>query len=133
MAQGNYDHPSYLTRQQIVIGPSTAGASGTSCHIAFNSQMRIRQIYQTVAVAGTIGTNVGMIVFGNGTAVPSGTQAFGTAGNTIGAVVASSDLNYTLPAGQVLAFKNLTDATATQRYTVEAYLDPASTWTGVNN
>ncbi len=130
MGQGNYDHPSYITRQQIVLGPTTATASGTSCHIAFNSQMRIRQAVSCVAVAGTIGTNVGAILFGNGTNIVSGTIAHGTAGNTIGALATSADMNYTLPAGQVLSVKNFADATGTVRVTLEAYLDPAASWTG---
>lgn len=130
MGQGPYDHPSYLTRQQIVLGPVTAGAAGTSGHIAFNSAMRIRGVTATVAVAGTVGTNVQAILFGNGTNILSGTIAYGTAGNTIGAVASSGDLNYTLPAGQVLSIKNGADATATVRVVLEAYLDQAATWTG---
>lgn len=130
MGQGNYDHPSYLTRQQIILGPTTAGAAGTSCHVGFNSQMRLRQAVACVAVAGTVGTNVAAILFGNGTNIISGTMAYGTAGNTIGALATSADMNYTLPAGQVLAVKNGADATATTRVTIEANLDPAATWTG---
>ncbi len=130
MGQGPYDHPSYLTRQQIVLGPTTAGAAGTSGHIAFNSPMRIRQVTACVAVAGTIGTNVAALIMANGTNIVSGTIAFGTAGNTIAALGTSADLNYTLPVGQVLSVKNGADATATTRVVVEAYLDQAGSWTG---
>lgn len=133
MGQGNYDHPSYLTRQQLS-GPSTlAAASGTSVHRVFNSAMRIRQAVCAVAVAGTIGTNVAAILYGNGTAIPNGTMAYGTAGNTIGALSTSGDMNYTLAAGNVLAIKNGADATATCNVTIEAYVDPAGSWTGVGN
>lgn len=133
MAQGNYDHPSYLTRQQLCIPPALAAASGTSCHRVFNSNMRLRQAVASVNVAGTIGTNVAAILFGNGTAIPNGTLSYGTAGNTVGALSTSGDMNYTLTAGQVLAIKNGADATATVNVTIEAYIDPAATWTGAGN
>lgn len=133
MGQGNYDHPSYLARQQLCLGATTATASGTSGHRVFNSAMRLRQAVGAVAVAGTIGTNVQALIFGNGTVIPNGTISFGTAGNTIGALGTSGDMNYTLPVGQVLAIKNGADATATVNVTLEAYTDPAGSWTGVSN
>lgn len=133
MGQGNYDHPSYLTRQQVAIPPTLAAASGTSCHRVFNSNMRLRQAVCAVQVAGTIGTNVAAILYGNGTAIPGGTMSYGTAGNTIGALSTSGDMNYTLTAGNVLAIKNGADATATCNVTIEMYVDPAGSWTGVGN
>lgn len=132
-SQGQYDHPSYLARQQLCIPPTTAAASGTSAHRVFNSAMRLRQAVGAVAVAGTIGTNVAALIFGNGTVIPNGTIAYGTAGNTIGALSTSGDMNYTLAAGNVLAIKNGADATASVNVTIEAYLDPAATWTGSGN
>lgn len=133
MAQGQYDHPSYITRQQLCLGATTATASGTSGHRIFNSAMRFRQAVGAVAVAGTIGTNVAALIFCNGTVVPNGTIAYGTGGNTIGALATSGDMNVTLAAGNVLAIKNGADATATVNVTIEAYLDPAASWTGVQN
>jgi hypothetical protein len=129
MATGPYTDPSFLVRQQIVLGPVTAAASGTSCHIAFPaSNMRIRNVAATVAVAGTIGTNVAAIIFAGTSAIA--TCAFGTAGNTIGATVNSGDANATVAAGTVLSVKNGLDATATTRVVIEAHIDPASSFTG---
>lgn len=129
MATGPYTDPSFLVRQQIVLGPTTAGAAGTSCHIAVPvSNLRIRNMAATVGVAGTIGTNVQAILFAGTSAI--GTCAFGTAGNTIGATVNSGDMNATVSAGTVLALKNGADATAVTRVVIEAHIDPAGSFTG---
>lgn len=132
MAQGQYDHPSYLTRQQHYL-LAEAGASGTGCHRAFNSAMRLRQAQAVTSIAGTIGTNVAAILFGNGTAIPGGTMSFGTGGNNTSTIVTSTDLNYTLGSGLVLSVKNGLDATAEVGITIEMYVDPAASWTGSGN
>lgn len=147
MGQGNYDHPSYLTRQQIPLTNVSAGAAGTSAARTFNSAMRLRQAVAVTVTAGTIGTNVQAIIQATGTGilqfgtavttstgvVALGTCAYGTAGNTALVTSTSGDMNALLPAGSIVTVKNGADATAVCAVTLEAYLDPAATWTGVNN
>lgn len=143
--QGNYDHPSYLTRQQIPLTNVTAGAAGTSAGRMFNSNMRLRSASSVIITAGTIGTNVAAIIQATGTGilqltstgvttstgvVALGTCAYGTAGNTAFVTSTSGDMNAILPAGSIVTVKNGADATAVTAVTLEAYLDPQATWTG---
>lgn len=129
MGQGNYDHPSYITRQQICLGKTTAGANGTSLITALSpvSNMRVRAVSATVITAGTSAGAGNCAIILNGTTsigqINLGTSAAGT-------VVASSDLNTTISSGTALAIKNGTDATGVCQVTVEAHLDPSTTWTG---
>lgn len=147
MAQGNYDHPSYLTRQHAEFGPTTAAASGTSCHAAYPSAFRLRAAVGAVVTAGTIGTNVGAIIQATGTGIlvysstavttstgvtALGTMSFGTAGNTIGTIATIADMNATVPANSVISVKNGLDATAVTNIAIEYYIDPSATWTGAN-
>jgi hypothetical protein len=125
-SQGAYDHPSYITRQQLFIGRTVAGAAGTSCQVGFPvSTMRIRNVAFTVITANTsVTTNT----------VLAGTASIGTivvtsaaAANTIST---SGDLNYTLTQGTALSIKNGTDATGVGSIMVECSIDPASVFTG---
>ncbi len=123
MAQGNYDHPSYLTRQMIPLGAIAAGV-GTSLFRTFPCDMRIRKVASCVLVAGTQtawnctifnGTNsIGTIALGGTAAI----KASGTSG----------DCNSLLPAGSVLSISNLLEATGTATFVVEAHVDPSGTW-----
>lgn len=127
MAQGNYDHPSYLTRQQIFLGKSVAGASGTSCYFgAPASNIRVREVAVTVITAGTATST---LTIQNGTSsvgnIVVGTQAAGT-------VLVSGDCNTTVAQGTSLNVKNGADAVVVFQAVAEAYIDPASTWTGGN-
>lgn len=131
MAQGNYDHPSYLTRQSWDYGPTTAGASGTSVRISYPWPVRFRRAVGIVQVAGTVGTNVSTIIYNGTTAL--GTIIYGTNGNNIAALGTSADMNATIPAGAIVSFVNGLDATATTTINIEAYLDPSATWAGPNN
>lgn len=145
MGQGPLDHPSYLTRQQIALANTIATASGTSAHRSFISDMRVRQMDATIVTAGTIGTNVAAILQVVGTGIMQftstgvttstgtvilGTCTYGTAGNTIGVSALSGDMNAFVPAASVISIKNGLDATAVTGVTIEAYLDPNTTWTG---
>ena len=51
---GAYDNPSYLTRQQIVLGQTTAGANGTSLITSLSptSGVRVRNASAIVVTAG---------------------------------------------------------------------------------
>ena len=150
MAQGNYDHPSYLTRQTIGLGVSTAGASDTSGGRSFISDMRVRKMSVTVRTAGTssgAGNSanvlcIGTMVTGFGTGAgfslttSTGTNTVGTValGSTTAlTVTTSTDMNTRIMAGSILALKNGTDATGVYDVTLEAYLDAEATWTGPNN
>lgn len=149
MAQGSYDHPSYLTRQGISIA-SSAGASGTGGYTSFISDMRLRKISCTVRVAGTssgagnvasllcIGTYISGFGTGAGTALTTNTgtntlYTFTLGSSTASLVTTSTDMNVRLVAGSVLAIKNGTDATGVADLRVETYLDPEASWTGPNN
>lgn len=133
MGQGPYDHPSYLARQQICLGRTTAGAAGTSILYTFPSAMRLRTVTCGVITAGTVvGTGAGLGAAGisllNGTAIVSGTLSLST--NAKGVFATSGDLNYTVPAGGTLAVVNGTDATFVGIVNLEAHLDPGASWTG---
>jgi hypothetical protein len=147
-SQGNYDHPSYLTRQQLLLGASTAGANGTSGGKAFLSDMRIRKASAMVRVAGTsaAGGNacillcIGTYMSGFSTGLIGTALTTNTGTNTLAtialgssaafATATSTDINVRIQAGSVLVFKNGTDATGTYDVTMESYLDPGATWTG---
>lgn len=142
--QGNYDHPSYLTRQVIDLDVSLAGNAGTSGAQSFISDMRVRKAAVLVRVAGTssgAGNSASLIYIGTsiqgygGTATTTttttatlGTVALGS--STANSVVNFADMDARLFAGGVLAQKNGTDATGTYKISIESYLDPAATWTG---
>jgi tellurite resistance protein TehA-like permease len=125
-SQGAYDHPSYITRQQIFLGRTIAGAAGTSCQVGFPvSAMRIRNIAFNVITANTsVTTNT----------VLAGTTSIGTivvgSAAAVNSVSTSGDLNYTLAQGTVLSIKNGTDATGVGSIMVECAIDPASVFTG---
>lgn len=147
-SQGNYDHPSYLTRQQIALGVTTAGASGTSGGKAFISDMRIRKAIACVRAAGTssgagnqvsilcIGTYVSGFstgLIGTGLTTSSGTNTLATivlGSSAAYSTTTSTDINVRIQAGASLVYKNGTDATGTADVTLETYLDPEATWTG---
>lgn len=125
---GAYTHPSYLTRQQINLGKSTAGASGTSCYFSTPvSNFRVRNVAAIVQTAGTsVTTNT----------ILNGTTSIGTIVVTsaapAGSVFTSGDLNATVTSGTALSFKNGTDATCVVQVVAECYLDPSAVWTGNN-
>jgi len=147
-AQGNYDHPSYLTRQAISLGVTTAGNAGTSQGKAFISDMRIRKAIATVRTAGTSsggGNAVNIVCIGTyvtgyasgliGTALTtsSGTNTIGTialGSSAAYTTTTSTDMDAKIQAGAVLVLKNGTDATGVCDVTAEMYLDPGATWTG---
>lgn len=149
MAQGSYDHPSYLTRQSISIA-SSAGAAALTGQKSFISDMRLRKAVCTVRVAGTssgagnsanlmvIGTYITGFGTGAGTTLTTNTGTntivtFALGSSTQASVSTSTDMNLRLVAGAVLYIKNGTDATGTADLEIETYLDPEATWTGPNN
>jgi hypothetical protein len=146
MAQGNYDNPSYLTRQQIGLGSNTAGANGTSGGKGFISDLRIRKMAVDVRTAGTSsGAGNSCILLCVGTSVTGFSTGLGftlttnTGTTTIGSValgssvattiVTSTDMNTRVLAGSTVMLKNGTDATGVYDVTIEAYIDPEGSWT----
>ena len=126
MSQGNYDHPTYLTRQQLALGRTTAGAAGTSLQKAFTNDMRIRNVSALVITAGTATTH--------NLTVRNGTTSVGLitlSTSTALTVTTSGDLNYLLPKGSVLNVLNGADATGVADVTVEAHTDAQSNWVGL--
>lgn len=144
MPQGNYDHPSYVTRQQIVLAKSTAGANGTSYFFGFPETVRIRNVSATVVTAGTsAGAGNACQLLAIGTSAPVGgtstttTTTTATIGSinlgtsTANVVSTSGDLNTILYQGSILAIKNGTDATGVFQPVVELHIDPyLGTWAG---
>lgn len=143
MGQGNYDHPSYITRQQVALGKSVAGNAGTSCIKGFPNALRLRNVAAAVVTAGTssgAGHGATLLCIGTCTQFATGTAVLGTGTTTlgsialgtsaIGSVSTSGDLNVTLAPGSIICAKNGTDATGVYDLTGEAYLDPQATWTG---
>jgi hypothetical protein len=130
MAQGNYDHPSYITRVMDVLGPTTAGANGTSFLLGYPTGMRIRRVSAAVKTAGTSATtgNVIMPMILTGTVTTTlGTMTIGT--STANTIVQLADVNATLPVGSLLFFKNGTDASGVSNLVMETHLDPLlGTW-----
>jgi hypothetical protein len=147
MAQGAYDHPSYLARQALVLAQSTAGANGTSGGWSFISDMRIRKMSVTVRTAGTSAAGghacnllvVGTCITGYNTTTlttNTGTTTIGTVAlgsSAAYSVSTSTDMNVRVLAGSVLVTKNGTDATGVYQATLETYIDPSGQWTGPNN
>jgi len=129
MAQGNYDHPSYLTRQQIYVGQVT-GLSGTGSGCYFSppgANLRVRKVCGVVATAGTgsAGTNALGIYFGTASV---GSLAMGT--TAVGSIVSSGDLNAVLYTGTAFQItKSSADATGVTNIIVECNIDPAASWT----
>ena len=145
--QDNYNHPSYLVRQQIPLTNVVAGAAGTSGHRSFPSSMRLRAWQATTVVVGTattsgqvaailqaVGTNI-LQISATAVTTSTGTVNLGTAGFTAasglltGAIATVADQNAVLPAGTVVSVKNGVDAVGVTGVTLEMYLDPSATWT----
>lgn len=144
MGAGPYDHPSYLTRQSITLGATTAGANGTSQTHTFPNQMRVRNVAAIVRTAGTSATTGNQVIVGVvGTCTQigtNGTNTIGTATTTLGTIAlgtstalstgTSGDLNTVLNAGAVLYLKNGTDATGVADVVGELHVDPSAVWVG---
>src|SRR5271168_2480929 len=143
-SQGNYDHPSYLTRQVNDLDVNTAGSAGVSAAASYVSNMRLRKAIDLVRVAGTSGTTgtarrliyVGTSVQGfTGTALTTTTTTATLGSVSVGTSAALTlttyaDMDALLYAGGYLAVQNGTDATGTGKTYLEMYLDPSATWTG---
>ena len=115
MAKGNYDHPSYLTRQQICLGSTVAGNAGTSAQFAALSDMNLRNVIAVVQTAGTSTNNIAKIYAGTSSLgqIALSTSAIGSTGTT-------GDLNTKITQGTVLSIVNGADATGVARVTIEA-------------
>jgi len=143
MAQGNYDHPSYLTRQNVDMDVSVAGSVAVSANVAFPYNVRLRKAVDCVRVAGpAAGTLRRLLYIGTSVQGFTGTTALTTttttatlgsltvgtsAANTVGTY---ADMDALLYVGGVLAIQNGTDTTGTGKTMLEIYLDPSATWTG---
>lgn len=122
MAQGEYTHPSYLTRQML--GMKTIAGVGTTAQRSFPSAMRIRNLSALASVAGTQ-TSWNITVL-NGTSSIGNIAMGGTAAK--GAISTSGDLNATIAVGTALGLSVAGEATGVADVTIEAHLDPAATW-----
>ena len=153
MAQGEINHPSYVTRQMLNL--RTAANSATD--LSFPFDVRIRNAVATVNVAGTVAANKqSVIALGTSIQFPNVTVAngIGTATGTVTAVTTNTstttlgsltagtstagsnfqtgDMNARLPQGQVLQLANA-DATGVVTWSIEYYIDPVTgNWTGPN-
>jgi len=141
MSQGAIDHASYLTRQQLG-GLTTVGASKTTVVLSpAASNMRIRKCVATVNIAGTGAYTMALVAVGTGTTFTSTSSATFTTTSTIGTatlstsaqgtvVTISTDANLTINAGGYIASIGGTEATGQALISLEAYVDPLSSWTG---
>lgn len=130
MASGSYEHPSFLTRQNLCLGRTIAGA-GAAMNWSPQSAIVIHRFTASVVTAGTVvGTGVGAagacVSLRNGTAIVAGTVALST--NAAGVFGTTTDLNYTVPVGGTLSVVNGTDATLVAYCNIEYNLDPSATW-----
>lgn len=144
MPQGNYDHPSYLTRQYDFLGRTTAGTNSlqTLLYATYPNNIRVRNVSALVGTAGTATTNVVKVLcIGTCTtfsAAGVGTQGTGTTSlgqcvlstSTAGVVATSGDCNATINAGSILALQTGADGTGVANVTVEFHTDPLATWLG---
>ena len=125
MPQGNYDHPSYLTR--AFFGPLTtvAGANGTSLSFVAPQDIQIRGLSATVVTAGTsAGAGNSVFILSGTTSVTNSSVSLGT--NTAGSagVATTVDLNTKVSKGGLISLKNGTDATGVARVTIEYNIAP---------
>lgn len=128
MAQGNYDHPSYLTRQLLAF-LTAAGANGTSGSISLPWDVRIHQLSVVVATAGTSSGAGNQVFVLNGTSTVGSPIVLGS--GTAGTTGTSGDLNTKITAGSLISLKNGTDATGVVRAVLEYNIAPdTGTWLG---
>lgn len=128
MAQGNYDHPSYIARQMDNLGVTTAGANGTSIMATYPMDMNVRRMSALVVTAGTTaGAFLYPMIFTGTTTTTLGTITLTT--NTANSVIQLADVNTLIPTGSLFGFKNGTDATGKAIMTVEIHGNPLTgTW-----
>lgn len=142
MPAGQYDHPSYLTRQRLSLGNFTAGAAALGRPVGLPWAIRAHIPSLAVQTAGTTAVNaMNLIVVGTYTLTTSGTSTTTTGTNTLqsvtistsaaNSVVNGTDCNVTIAANSVVYLKNGTDATAVYEGYLEYTVDPRATWTGV--
>lgn len=143
MAQGEYNHPSYLTRQRLSLGNFTAGSGAIGQPHGLPWAIRAHVPGLAVQTAGTTAVNaMQLIVVGTYTLTTGGTSTTTTGTNTLqsitigtgaaNSVTTGSDANVTINAGSVVYLKNNTDATAVYAGWLEFTLDPTiGTWAGV--
>lgn len=133
MAQGNYDHPSYLTRQMFNIGRTVAGSAGTTAGIFFSFPfaIRARQLQAVVGTAGTAtGAAVSLVHVSGTTTTTDGTLTLST--NTANSVLTSTDFNATIPANSLCYLLNAADTVVVANVGLHYHIDPTTgTWTGV--
>lgn len=128
MAEGNYDHPSYITRQQTYVGITVAGNGGTSLPMTFPCSMRLRGIGYAVKTAGaTAGAGLNALLL-------TGTVTTTLLAMTVGTAAAntmftSTDPNASVPAGSLMYFQNGTDTANVGSVVIMHHLDAVlGTW-----
>jgi|SRR6185312_5191112 len=138
MARGNPTHPSYLTRQRIALGVSTAGNATVSGGTPVLWDIQVRTAMASARVAGTATGHQAQLLcvgtFINGTTTTTGTGTIGTVSlgtSAAYAVATSSDFQTKVLQGSTLLMKNGTDATGTYDLAAEVYISPdTGAWTG---
>ena len=124
-SQGEYNHATYLTRQQLVLPNTTASANATNTEAVFPvSAMRIRAVALRALTTASLSSTY---LFQAGTA-SVGQIIITTA--TVGQVLVSTDLNATLAQGTAFCIKNSADTASSFAVVAEAHIDPASVFTG---
>jgi hypothetical protein len=127
MAEGNYDHPTYITRQMVPLGKITATSLGTFAQSVYPMDIMFRGFSVLVDTAGPAAAAMTAYSL-NGTVTTS------LAAVTIGTATAKStfnspDPNYLLPAGAQLYYVAGTDSTGVYSLTQMHHGSPSTgTW-----
>lgn len=132
MAQGPYDHPSYITRQMLMLPRQVAGSAGTNATgwFSFPYAIRAHQLQAIVGTVGTVTTAGANLVYVSGTTTTTaGSVIYGT--STVNSVASSTDMNATIPANALCYIQNAgTDTLAVANLLLHYNIDPAGTWVG---
>jgi len=130
MAQGNYDHPTYVARQLDFAGATTVGANGTSLVQGFPMAIRFRGFAATVATIGTAGAGTLNALSLVGTVTTTlASVALSSATATVNFTALSTDPNALIPVGGLLYFTNGADAVVKSNVTTHFHVDPSTgTW-----
>lgn len=132
MAQGPYDHPSYLTRQVLMLPRVVAGSAGTNVAgmFSFPYAIRARQLQAVVGTVGTVTTAGANLVYVSGTTTTTaGSVIWGTA--TANSVASGADMNATIPANSLMYIQNAgTDTLSVANLLLHYHIDQAGTWVG---
>lgn len=129
MAQGNYDHPTYITRQMVLLGNIVATSLGTFAKGAYPMDIMFRGFELLVVGAGPAAAAMTAYMLNGTTTTSLATVSIGTA--TALTPLRSNDPNTLVPQGAAVFYKCGTDSTGTYAVTQMHHGSPSTgTWSG---